>query len=164
MGSLIALSKMFSSGVWPTPPSVNWLISCSVPLYFILGAEGCHLAYDLSFYGENHAVFSAGIVATETGYLNVSELRGVGRILLTLGSFGLISLGMIGCSLSAVFGASTFSCRKSRHDAWILLAVLLSAGCSTPFTSTSTITAFGESTYSPGKDSSFGLCWCQLWP
>lgn len=102
--------------------------------------------------------FSAGIVATETGYLNVSELRGVGRILpLTLGSFGLISLGMIGMLPLSGFWSKYFLLQGSlAADAWILLAVLLLSGLLNAFYFLPiTITAFsGESDLQPRKKSS----------
>ena len=74
--------------------------------------------------------FSAGIVAEETGYLKISELKGVGRILpLTMGSFGVISLGMIGMLPLSSFWSKYYLMRGSlASDSWILLVVLLISG------------------------------------
>lgn len=74
--------------------------------------------------------FAAGIVAEETGYLKVSELGGAGRILpVTMGSFGIISLGMIGMLPLSGFWSKYYLMRGSlAADAWILLVVLLLSG------------------------------------
>lgn len=74
--------------------------------------------------------FSAGIVAEETGYLKVGELKGVGRILpLTMGSFGVISLGMIGMLPLSAFWSKYYLMRGSLATGyWMLLVVLLVSG------------------------------------
>ena len=74
--------------------------------------------------------FSAGIVAEETGCVKISELKGVGRILpLTLGSFGLVSLGMIGMLPLSGFWSKYYLMRGGlATDSWILLVVLLLSG------------------------------------
>lgn len=74
--------------------------------------------------------FSAGIVAEETGYVKISELKGVGRVLpLTLGSFGLVSLGMIGMLPLSGFWSKYYLMRGSlTADSWIMLVVLLFSG------------------------------------
>jgi len=74
--------------------------------------------------------FSAGIVAEETGYVKVSELKGVGRVLpLTMGSFGLISLGMIGMLPLSGFWSKYYLLRGSlATNFWVLLVVLLGSG------------------------------------
>ncbi len=74
--------------------------------------------------------FSAGIVAEETGYVKISELKGVGRILpLTLGSFGLVSLGMIGMLPLSGFWSKYYLMRGGlATDSWVLLVVLLVSG------------------------------------
>ncbi|HBN95656.1 MAG TPA: proton-conducting membrane transporter [Firmicutes bacterium] len=74
--------------------------------------------------------FSAGIVAEETGYVKISELKGVGRVLpLTLGSFGIISLGMVGMLPLSGFWSKYYLMRGSlATDFWILLVVLIISG------------------------------------
>lgn len=74
--------------------------------------------------------FSAGIVAEETGYLKVSELKGVGSVLpLTLGSFGLVSLGMIGMLPLSGFWSKYYLLQGSLiTNSSVLLVVLLFSG------------------------------------
>ncbi len=74
--------------------------------------------------------FSAGIVAEETGYLKISELKGVGQILpLTMGSFGVISLGMIGMLPLSGFWSKYYLMRGSlATSSWGLLLILLISG------------------------------------
>lgn len=74
--------------------------------------------------------FAAGIVAEETGYLKVSQLQGVGKALpFTLGSFGLVSLGMLGMLPLSGFWSKYYLLQGSLFgDAWLLLVVLLLSG------------------------------------
>ena len=110
--------------------------------------------------------FSAGIVAEETGYLKVSELGGVGRILpLTMGSFGLISLGMIGMLPLSGFWSKYYLLRGSlATDSWILLVVLLVSGILNAFYFIPlTVSAFsGQAKLSPRKRTK--LLWSMLAP
>lgn len=74
--------------------------------------------------------FSAGIVAEETGFVKVSELRGVGKHLpLALGSFGVISLGMVGMLPLSGFWSKYYLMRGSlASNLGILIALLLFSG------------------------------------
>ena len=74
--------------------------------------------------------FAAGIVAEETGYVRISELSGVGRVLpVTMGSFGLVSLGMIGMLPLSGFWSKYYLLRGTlQTDSWMLLVVLLLSG------------------------------------
>lgn len=110
--------------------------------------------------------FSAGIVAEETGYLKVSQLKGVGRILpLTLGSFGIISLGMIGMLPLSGFWSKYYLMRGSlATDSWILLVVLLFSGfLNALYFIPITIAAFtGKSELKPRQKTS--VLWLMLVP
>lgn len=74
--------------------------------------------------------FAAGIVAEETGYLKISELDGVGKVLpVTMGCFGLVSLGMIGMLPLSGFWSKYYLLQGSlQTDSWILLVVLVLSG------------------------------------
>lgn len=74
--------------------------------------------------------FAAGIVAEETSYVKVSELGGVGKLLpLTLGSFGLVSLGMIGMLPLSGFWSKYYLLQGSLNTgSWPILAILLVSG------------------------------------
>ncbi|NMB20721.1 MAG: monovalent cation/H+ antiporter subunit D family protein [Firmicutes bacterium] len=110
--------------------------------------------------------FSAGIVAEETGYLKVSELSGVGRVLpLTMGSFGLISLGMIGMLPLSGFWSKYYLLRGSLvTGSWPLLVVLLVSGILNAFYFIPiTVSAFsGQSELLPRKRTR--LVWLMLAP
>ncbi len=71
--------------------------------------------------------FSAGIVMETTGYVRVSQLKGVGKELpLTMGSFGIASLGLIGMLPLSGYWSKYYLMQgsiKSGH--WPLLLVLL---------------------------------------
>lgn len=74
--------------------------------------------------------FSAGIIAEETGRVNISELEGVGPFLpLTLGAFGFVSLGMIGMLPLSGFWSKYYLLQGSlASNSWMLFVVLLFSG------------------------------------
>lgn len=131
MGSFIALKQdvLKKRLAYSTISQLSYIL-LGVFLLHPLGLAGAIL--HMIFHSTLKIVlfFAAGIVAEETGYLNISQLKGVGRVLpLTLASFGFVSLGMIGMLPLSGFWSKYYLLQGSlASNVWILLVVLLFSG------------------------------------